>query len=226
MKVCPIVNCFKLLWTQLHLYKQQQKQIVMQKSDSISSVGEHESAASSTSNNSGFDDEKNDYIIQEGEIWNGIFKVSKVIGKGSFGQVVEAMDLGKNERVAIKIIKNRCVLFYSSLGSLTLLTLCFLRPPFTKQAFMEMRILRVLMTKDPKDAKNAVRMRDHFFHRNHLCIVFEMLSFTLYEVLQRGGLQGLPLSLVRKFASQMLTTLSFLSSPDVRVIHCDIKPEK
>jgi dual specificity tyrosine-phosphorylation-regulated kinase 1 len=180
----------------------------MQKADSLgsSSIGERESATSTTSNNGGFDDDKNDYIIQEGELWNGIFQVTKVIGKGSFGQVVEALDLGKKEHVAIKIIKNR--------------------PSFTKQAFMEMRILRVLNTKDPKDARNTVRMRDHFFHRNHLCIVYEMLSFNLYEVLRKGGFQGLPLSLVRKFASQVLTNLVFLSSPDVQVIHCDIKPEK
>ena len=71
-----------------------------------------------------------------------------------------------------------------------------------------------------------VRIKEHFTHRNHLCIVYEILSFNLYEVLRKGGFQGLPLGIVRKFSIQILVNLAFLSSPDVQVIHCDLKPEK
>jgi dual specificity tyrosine-phosphorylation-regulated kinase 1 len=72
----------------------------------------------------------------------------------------------------------------------------------------------------------TVRMKEHFTHKNHLCIVYEILSLNLYEVLRRSNYSGLPLSLVRKFAAQILTTLRFLARPDIQIIHCDLKPEK
>ena len=65
-----------------------------------------------------------------------------------------------------------------------------------------------------------------FEHRNHLCIVYELLSLNLYEILRKGGFQGLPLGLVRKFSVQILACLEFLSGKDVQIIHCDLKPEK
>jgi serine/threonine protein kinase len=63
-------------------------------------------------------------------------------------------------------------------------------------------------------------------HRNHLCIVYEKLSLNLYEVLRKGKFRGLPLALVRRFAQQILVTLSYLSQSNIQVIHCDLKPEK
>ena len=71
-----------------------------------------------------------------------------------------------------------------------------------------------------------VKMIQTFQHRNHLCIVYELLSFNLYEILRKGGFQGLTLSLVRQFYIQILTCLEFLSKKDVQIIHCDLKPEK
>ena len=81
----------------------------------------------------GYDDENDDYIIKENETWER-FLIIKLIGKGSFGQVVEAIDTTTQEKVAIKIIKNRT--------------------SFTNQALTEIRILSKLNKKDPKDEKN------------------------------------------------------------------------
>jgi len=39
--------------------------------------------------NDGYDDDKNDYIVQLGECWDSRYTVDSVIGKGSFGQVSE-----------------------------------------------------------------------------------------------------------------------------------------
>ena len=85
--------------------------------------------------NQGFDDENDDYVIKQDEIWNQRFQVLKLIGRGSFGQVVEALDLLSGGKVAIKIIKNR--------------------PAFTNQAHMEIRIVKFLNSKDPEDVKNV-----------------------------------------------------------------------
>lgn len=52
-----------------------------------------------------------------------------------------------------------------------------------------------------------------------------MLSLNLYELLKNTQFGGVSLNLIRKFAKQVLKALSFLSRPDVDVIHCDLKPE-
>ena len=62
----------------------------------------------------------------------------------------------------------------------------------------------------------------HFIHRNHLCIVFELLSHNLYQVIKKS--KSLSLPLVRKFAYQLLNSLHFLYN-EVHIIHSDLKPE-
>lgn len=62
-------------------------------------------------------------------------------------------------------------------------------------------------------------------YRNHQCLVFEMLSLNLYELLKNTQFGGVSLNLIRKFAKQVLEALSFLARNDVDVIHCDLKPE-
>lgn len=116
--------------------------------------------------------------------------------------------------VAIKIIKNR--------------------KAFSNQGLIEIRILKFLNAKSTNEPIGTrlviliviVKMIQSFEHRNHLCIVYELLSFNLYEILRKGGFQGLPLGLVRNFSSQILTCLEFLCRKDIQIIHCDLKPEK
>ena len=71
----------------------------------------------------------------------------------------------------------------------------------------------------------TVRLIAHFMYRNHQCLVFEMLSLNLYELLKNTQFGGVSLNLIRKFGKQVLKSLSFLSRPDVDIIHCDLKPE-
>ncbi|KAH7945363.1 hypothetical protein HPB49_010021 [Dermacentor silvarum] len=70
-----------------------------------------------------------------------------------------------------------------------------------------------------------VKLKGHFMWRNHLCLVFELLSYNLYDLLRNTNFSGVSLNLTRKFAQQMCTALVFLSSPDLSIIHCDLKPE-
>jgi dual specificity tyrosine-phosphorylation-regulated kinase 1 len=72
---------------------------------------------------------------------------------------------------------------------------------------------------------SAVRLLTHFMYRNHQCLVFEMLSLNLYELLKNTQFGGVSLNLIRKFAKQVLKSLLFLAREDVDIIHCDLKPE-
>ena len=70
-----------------------------------------------------------------------------------------------------------------------------------------------------------VQLKRTFMFRNHLCLVFELLSYNLYELLRNTNFRGVSLNLTRKFAQQLCTALLYLSTPDVNIIHCDLKPE-
>jgi dual specificity tyrosine-phosphorylation-regulated kinase 1 len=72
---------------------------------------------------------------------------------------------------------------------------------------------------------SVVRLLTHFMYRNHQCLVFEMLSLNLYELLKNTQFGGVSLNLIRKFAKQVLKSLLFLAREDVDIIHCDLKPE-
>lgn len=59
----------------------------------------------------------------------------------------------------------------------------------------------------------TVKLKRHFMWRNHLCLVFELLSYNLYDLLRNTNFRGVSLNLTRKFAQQLCTALLFLSQP-------------
>lgn len=125
-----------------------------------------------------------DYRIKLHEKLDNRFRVMESIGKGSFGQVVRAYDELEQKPVAIKIIKNK--------------------DAFRIQAKSEMELLKLLNVHDPGDQWSIVRMKHTFMHHGHTCLVFELLSINLYQLLRRTSFQGVSLNLVRKFARQIL----------------------
>ena len=54
-------------------------------------------------------------------------------------------------------------------------------------------------------------------------MTFEVLQMNLYDFLKRNNFAGVSESLVRRFAIQILITLSFLK--ERKIVHCDLKPE-
>lgn len=76
---------------------------------------------------------------------------------------------------------------------------------------------------DKNDDHHILRLKDTFIHRQHLCLVFELLSVNLYELIKQNQFRGLSTTLVRVFAQQLLNGLTLLNK--ARLIHCDLKPE-
>lgn len=146
-----------------------------------------------------------DYEVRVHEKLNNRYRVMEAIGKGSFGQVVRAYDEKEQKSVAVKIIKNK--------------------EAFRTQARTEIALLKKLNQHDPGDRWSIVRLLSTFEHHGHFCLVFEMLSFNLYQLLRRTHFKGVSLNLIRKFARQILKTLAYLSLEDVNIVHCDLKPE-
>lgn len=92
------------------------------------------------------------------------------------------------------------------------------------QALIELRILEFLNNKvDINDNYHIIRKYDHFYYKNHLCIVFELLNENLFELLKQNYFQGLSLNSIRFILKQILEALLQLQKSDL--IHCDLKPE-
>ncbi len=68
-----------------------------------------------------------------------------------------------------------------------------------------------------------IKMTEHFYFRNHLCIAMELLSINLYELIKANGFVGFTTALIRRFTSQMLMSLTLMRHH--RIVHCDLKPE-
>ena len=68
-----------------------------------------------------------------------------------------------------------------------------------------------------------IQMYDTFIFKKHLCLVFELLSINLYDLIKQNGFKGFNISLVRDFSSQLLDALIILSQ--AKIVHCDLKPE-
>ncbi|GAB6020659.1 Dual specificity tyrosine-phosphorylation-regulated kinase 3 [Chamberlinius hualienensis] len=154
-------------------------------------------------NNCGYDDDQGSYIHVQHDHVGYRYEVIKVIGKGSFGQVVKALDHKTQQHVALKMVRNE--------------------RRFHRQAQEEIKILDYLRKQDKDNSMNIIHMFDHFTFRNHTCITFELLSINLYELIKKNKFQGFSLQLVRKFAYSLLLCLDALYRN--RIIHCDLKPE-
>lgn len=161
--------------------------------------------------NDGYDNDDSDYILYVNDILGSEeaghknrYLILDVLGQGTFGQVVKCQNLRTQEVVAVKVIKNRTAYF--------------------NQSMMEVSVLDLLNQKfDKNDDHHLLRLKDTFIHRQHLCLVFELLSVNLYELIKQNQFRGLSTTLVRVFAQQLLNGLALLNK--ARLIHCDLKPE-
>lgn len=74
-------------------------------------IGENSAKKASTreesSNNHGYDDERGDYLVVEHDHLAYRYEIIGLLGKGSFGQVLQCRDHRTGGSVAVKIIRNK-----------------------------------------------------------------------------------------------------------------------
>lgn len=107
-----------------------------------------------------------------------------MLGQGTFGQVAKCICQQTGEIVAVKVIKNQTAFYH--------------------QARVEVGVLQYLnKVSDPDDQHHLVRMHAFFVFKEHLCLVFELLSLNLYELIKQNQFRGLSMRLLRIFLSQV-----------------------
>ncbi|XP_028649724.1 homeodomain-interacting protein kinase 3-like isoform X3 [Erpetoichthys calabaricus] len=146
-----------------------------------------------------------DYQLVQHEVLCSVkntYEVLDFLGRGTFGQVVKCWKRGTNDIVAIKILKNH--------------------PSYARQGQIEVSILARLSSENAEE-NNLVRAFECFQHRNHTCLVFEMLEQNLYDFLKQNKFSPLPLKVIRPILQQVATALKKLKS--LGLIHADLKPE-
>lgn len=155
--------------------------------------------------NNGFDNEDSDYILYVNDILGTEegrkYIVLDLLGSGTFGQVVKCQNLTNQSVCAIKVIKSK--------------------PAYMNQSLTEVKLLEYLNSNS--NGQRFIRLLDTFMHKEHLCLVFELLASNLYELIKQNQFQGLNMKLVKLLTKQLLEAMSELKG--FQMIHCDLKPE-
>jgi len=152
-----------------------------------------------------WDDAEGYYRVRIGEVLDTRYQVFGYTGQGVFSNVVRARDSQRqNQEIAIKIIRNNEIMH--------------------KTGLKELEILRRINNADQDDKYHCVRLFRNFFHKQHLCMVFEPLSMNLREVLKKYGKNvGLHIKAVRSYSQQLLLALKVMKKANI--VHADIKPD-
>ncbi|KAL8978714.1 MAG: hypothetical protein Q9205_005770 [Flavoplaca limonia] len=149
------------------------------------------------------DDDDGHFTVGQETYLGDRYQVVRLLGQGTFGKVVEAIDRRSKSRCAIKIIRSV--------------------QKYRDASRIELRVLSTLSQNDRENRNKCIHLRDTFDFRNHICIVTDLLGQSVFDFLKGNGFVPFPSSQIQSFARQLFTSVAFLH--DLNLIHTDLKPE-
>ncbi|KAL1871289.1 hypothetical protein VTK73DRAFT_2157 [Phialemonium thermophilum] len=149
------------------------------------------------------DDDDGHYIVVPDTELASQYRIVRLLGQGTFGKVVEAVDRKTDKPVAVKVIRSV--------------------QKYRDAAKIELRALKTLRENDAENRFRCIHLRDCFDFRGHICIVTDLLGLSLFDFLKANNFVPFPNSHIQSFARQLLTSIAFLH--DLNLIHTDLKPE-
>mmetsp|Transcript_2405 Transcript_2405/g.4401 ORF Transcript_2405/g.4401 Transcript_2405/m.4401 type:complete len:734 (-) Transcript_2405:69-2270(-) len=154
----------------------------------------------------GFEESK-EFPIRTNTVVAARYQIIEYLGSAAFSRAVQCLDLESNKMVCMKIIKND--------------------KDFFDQSLDEIKLLKYINVNGDVDKNSVLRLYDHFYHKEHLIIVTELLRDNLYEFSKYNRECGdepyFTIGRLQKISKQILGALEYVHS--LRLIHCDLKPE-
>lgn len=154
----------------------------------------------------GFEESK-EFPIRTNSVVAARYQIIEYLGSAAFSRAVQCLDLESNKMVCMKIIKND--------------------KDFFDQSLDEIKLLKYININGDVDQNCVLRLYDHFYHKEHLIIVTELLRDNLYEFSKYnrdcGDEPYFTIGRLQKMSKQILTALEYVHS--LGLIHCDLKPE-
>ncbi|KAJ6446690.1 GTP-binding protein SAR1 [Purpureocillium lavendulum] len=149
------------------------------------------------------DDDDGHYIVVPDAELTEKYQITRLLGQGTFGKVVQARERKRNKSVAVKIIRSV--------------------QKYRDASRIELRVLATLKANDEDNRNRCIHLRDCFDYRGHICIVMDLLGQSVFDFLKGNGFVPFPNSQIQSFARQLFTSVAFLH--DLNLIHTDLKPE-
>jgi len=158
-------------------------------------------------------EQKKDEIVhfdwKKGMVLYSRYLVTRLLGDGTFGRVLQVKDQKKDRQLAVKVIRNV--------------------EKYIRNAKREAEILKDIRQADSVKAAGCVRMHDIFWHQmeggdRFFCIAFEVLGASLYDLLKHNRFRGLWVQDIQSIARQCLEALAFLHD-ELNLSHTDLKLE-
>lgn len=154
----------------------------------------------------GFEETK-EFPIVIGTVIAGRYQIKEYLGSAAFSKAVQCLDLRTGANYCMKIIENN--------------------KDYFDQSIDEIKLLRFINCNGNVDEKFVLRLFDHFYYKEHLFLVTELLKDNLYEYYkfnrQQEEEQYFTVGRLQKISYQLLKGLEYIHG--LKLIHCDLKPE-
>ncbi len=142
-------------------------------------------------------------VIPIGGVVKRRFEVRKVLGEGSFGQVLECLDRHTRSHVAVKVLKKL--------------------EDYYEAAKHEVDVLDIISKADRSFRSNCIETIDFFDWHNQYYIVFPILSTSVFNFLEQNNFEAFPIDQVVSITQQLTEAVKFMHQ--LHICHTDLKPE-
>jgi serine/threonine protein kinase len=150
------------------------------------------------------------------------YRIIRDVGFGTFGRVVECLDLESRRRSSQLDQRHKRSLSSSSTEKYVAIKIVRKVKRYNESAQIEARIVQDHVNRrGGRGVTHCAILHDAFTFSGHFCMVFENLGLSLYDFMKRNKYQPFPMACIQDFTVQLLQTLEFLHS--FRLIHTDLK---